>query len=65
MIDRTKVYPVTVLTTLTTADKARLLKNGITLCKMVAENPESLQRIGIGGKKLQDVIAESKSLCGI
>ncbi|MBX9765307.1 restriction endonuclease [Patescibacteria group bacterium] len=65
MIDRTGVYPVTVLTTLTAADKNRLLKNGVTLCKMVAGNPESLERIGISGKKLQTVVEESSALCKI
>lgn len=65
MITRTKVYPVTVLTTLTATDKSRLLQSGVTMCKMVSDNPESLQKIGIGGKKLQDVVSESNALCAI
>jgi hypothetical protein len=63
MIDRTKVYPVTVLTTLTATDKSRLLRDGVTMCKMVADNPDSLEKIGVRGKKLQDAITESRSLC--
>jgi hypothetical protein len=65
MIDRTKVYPVTVLTTLTGADKSRLLKNGITMCGSVVKNPEMLERAGIRGRKLQDVLQESETLCKI
>lgn len=65
MIDTTKVYPITVLTTLTAADKSRLLKDGITMCRSVTDNPGALEKVGLRGKKLQEVINESTALCKI
>ena len=64
-IKETGVYPVTVLTSLTGAEKARLLAQGTTLCHMVMQDPSTLERIGISGKKLDGTIAESRALCSI
>ena len=65
MITRTKVYPVTVLTTLSQTEKAHLLQNGVTMCRMVAENPDVLKRAGITGRKHAEVVSESTGLCKI
>jgi hypothetical protein len=64
MIRETGVYPVTVLTTLTGAEKARLLAAQMPLCSSVADG-DLLRRAGIPDKKIKDVIAESAKLCGI
>jgi hypothetical protein len=64
LIRETGVYPVTVLTTLSNADKARLLGNGVTLCKMVHENPAALAAAGISGRKAEAAVAESRAVCG-
>lgn len=64
-IRETKLYPVTVLTSLSQNEKMRLLESGVTMCHMVAENPDTLQAIGISGKKQAGVIEESVSLCKI
>jgi hypothetical protein len=63
MIEETGIYPVTVLTALSGADKARLLKSGVRMCSSVAENPDLLSKAGITGKKFKDAVAESVSLC--
>jgi len=63
MIQQTGMYPVTVLTTLSNTDKARLLRSGVTMCKMIADNPASLERVGITGKKRDEVHSESVGLC--
>lgn len=64
IIKETKLYPVTVLTTLTNAEKARLLAANMPLCHTVSD-PESLRRAGIPDKKISGVIAESAKLCSI
>lgn len=63
MIRETGVYPVTVLTSLSSADKSRLLTNGVTMCKMIADDPGHLAKIGISGKKHRDVVEECTVLC--
>ena len=64
MVNETKVYPVTVLTTLTGAEKARLLGAQMPLCSTV-KDPETLRKAGIPDKKINAVIAESAKLCSI
>jgi len=65
MIRKTGVYPVTVLTSLSKAEKMRLLQGGVTLCKMIQKNPDSLHAVGITGKKAESVVSESVALCGV
>jgi len=43
IIDRTGLYPVTCLTTLSRHEKQSLLSKGIVLCRSLAENPAQLQ----------------------
>lgn len=64
IIKETRVYPVTVLTTLTGAEKTRLLAANMPLCHS-AMDPEALRRAGIPDKKIGSVIAESTRLCEI
>lgn len=63
MIQEAKLYPITVLTDLTGAEKERLLTSGVPLCRMVAENPDVLEKAGIPPGKRQRVVAESAALC--
>lgn len=63
LIQETGVYPVTVLTNLSQAEKARLLESGVTMCKSIADNPEALLKAGIARKKHDAVVAESAALC--
>lgn len=63
-IEKIGLYPVTVLTSLSTAQKARLLAEGIILCRDIIQKPESLERLGISPAKIQAAIKESSSLCG-
>jgi hypothetical protein len=65
MIQKTGIYPVTVLTTLSKADKMRLIAGGAPLCRQVAEKPEVLESLGFSSKKAQSIIAESAAVCGI
>ncbi len=63
LIRETGVYPVTILTTLSNAEKSRLLANGVTLCGMIARNPSSLEAAGVSGKKAAAAVSESAAVC--
>jgi len=63
IIRETRVYPITILTTLSKGEKARLLQNGTTLCSMISKNPSTLERAGITGPKIQQVLSESAGVC--
>jgi hypothetical protein len=65
MIMKSGVYPVTVLTTLSNADKMRLIASGVSLCHEIAEKPQVLESIGLSGKKAQMVAAESAAVCAV
>jgi hypothetical protein len=56
---------VTVMTTLTNAEKMKLLVAQMPLCKTVAQNPDALRRAGVPEKKIKGIIAESTQLCGL
>lgn len=63
MVDSNSLYPVTVLTSLSSAEKKRLLENGVTLCKMITDNPDHLARAGVARRKHRMAIEESAGLC--
>lgn len=63
MIEETGIYPVTVLTTLSGAEKKQLLKSQVALCSDIAKDPEVLKKAGIVKRKHATIIAESKALC--
>ncbi len=63
LIDREKVFPITVLTKLQTAEKQRLLDQDIVLCRQLVDSPDVLTKLGIEGKKQQRIMDEIRSLC--
>jgi len=65
LIDETGVHPVTALTVLSQEDKTRLIKNKIVLCRNIKKNREILISIGFDEKKIQNIMEESQSLCGL
>jgi len=65
IIKETGLYPVTVLTSITRKEEAALLAQQVTLCRDIAHDPESLARAGIPRHKHQEIIAESRQVCGI
>ena len=62
-IDQSGLHPLTALTTLTKAEKIKLLDKGIVLCKDLHEKPALLEQIGIDKKRHKKVLADSKELC--
>jgi len=62
-IDKAGFHPLTALTTLTKAEKAKLLDKGIVLCKELYENPALLEQVGINKKRHKTILDDSEALC--
>ena len=62
-IDEEHIFPITALTKLSTADKQRLMEQGIVLCNQILEDPKTLEKIGTDTNKHQKVMNEIRSLC--
>ncbi len=65
MIDETGIHPITALTTLTSAQKVKLMGKGIVLCRNLENNEDTLKSIGLKGQKLEDIMKESQGLCKV
>lgn len=62
-IEKAGMYPITVLGTLSTAQKRILLQNNAILCSDIIKHPEKLRRAGLSDRKVQAVIQEARQLC--
>ena len=62
-IDKSGLYPLTSLTTLTKTEKSKLLDKGIVLCKEINRNPSLLEQIGISKRRQKDILEDSEKLC--
>ena len=63
IIDRTGLFPVTCLTSLTKSDKKILLEMGIVLCREIVANPKLLKSLHISPAKQNAVLEETQKLC--
>jgi len=57
------LYPITCLTTLTLAEKEKLLILDIILVKEIINNSESLEKIGLTTNRIKNVLKEDSELC--
>lgn len=57
------LYPVTCLTTLSSAEKDKLLSAGLILAKDLMVSPEVLEQIKISSKRMINVLREVEELC--
>lgn len=64
-IDRSGLYPLTCLSTLTKAEKERLLEEGLVLARDLAEQPGALDNAFVRPPRTAKVLAELRELCGI
>jgi len=62
-IDKSGLHPLTALTTLTKAEKTKLLDTGIVLCKELHENPNLLEQIGVPKSRHRNILEDSRELC--
>lgn len=63
-IQSLKLYPITVLSNLSTAQKQQLLTSGVILCREILRSPRVLFSVGLSSKKTGLVLQEIASLCG-
>ncbi|EIA07312.1 ATP cone domain-containing protein [Flavobacterium frigoris] len=62
-IDKSGLHPLTALTTLTKAEKRKLLDKNIVLCKEIYENSYLLEEIGIDKIRQKKILDDSLQLC--
>lgn len=63
-IERSGLYPITVLTQLSNTHKQILLKNNVIMCSDVIEKPGILHELKLSKRKFDAVLREAGALCG-
>jgi hypothetical protein len=58
IIDRDKIYPITVLTQLSKAKKKILLENDIVICRQLVENHDLIKLLQLSDKEYKNLIKE-------
>lgn len=61
--DNNYLYPVTCLTTLSLAEKDKLLILDVILVKEIINNSECLEKIGLSANRVKNVMREASELC--
>ena len=56
LIDREKIFPITVLHNLTKNQKQQLMERGIVICRQIKENPEVLASFQLTNRKFKRLI---------
>ena len=62
LIDREKIFPVTLLRHLNKKEKQQLMEKGIVTCAQLSEKPILLKELGLSKKKQQSVANELKEI---
>lgn len=62
LVEDKHLFPVTVLTSLTKADKKLLLSQGTVLCRQIADQPGLLKVLGVNSTKQKRILQEAKDL---
>lgn len=62
-IKATGLYPITVLQTLSSAQKRALIEKNVIVCSDLAEKPHILRHIHVSERKVQAVLSEVRQLC--
>lgn len=65
IIEKTKLYPITVLQTLSVREKRALLEKGAVVCNDIIDNHEILSSVGIPRKKMSGIMEEGARICTI
>lgn len=63
LIDKTGLYPITALTSLSKKQKQFLLSNDIILCNEIINKPELLKLAAVEQTKHEAILQEAKELC--
>src|SRR5690606_8267433 len=62
LIEEKKLYPVTVLQSIGTGYKAKLLESGVVVCADIFEMPEKVKALGLAPHKLEALLSEARQL---
>lgn len=62
-INKSRLFPITVLTSLTKREKQQFLKEGVVLCKEIYEAPELLEKNGFSKTRIRKIREDIKDLC--
>ena len=62
MIDEYKLYPITVLQSLSVSQKQQLLAQNIVLCEDLVSNPSILNQLNLSASKMEALIFEARQL---
>ena len=63
IIDREKIYPITILSSLNHAQKQMLLDTGTVICRQIIKDPKILESLDLNLSKKDRVISELNSVC--
>lgn len=63
LVEKLQLFPITAMTTISTAQKQQLLLFGIVLCKDICENQNLLDVLGLGEEKKHEVVKEAEFIC--
>ena len=62
-IQRVNIYPITVLQTLSAAQKRALIERNVIICEDIVKKPHLLRHTHISTKKTEAVLSEARQLC--
>lgn len=65
LIEASRLYPITVLPSLSVRHKQELLRNGAVLCSDIIDNHTLLRSVGVPGRTIPMVLEEGARLCKI
>lgn len=63
LIEGSVLYPITTLSTITEAEKQKLLNMKMVLCSDVPKNKDVLSSLGINQQRVRDILDECNKLC--
>jgi hypothetical protein len=63
IIDREKIYPITVLNHLSKAQKQQLMDKGIVICRQISTDPKVLEPLAMNTRKRNALLKEIKNIC--
>ncbi len=64
LIEKTKMYPITVLSTLTKHQKRLLVEKDVVLCNELCKKENLLKKLKFKSEKIDKIIEEAKAVCG-
>lgn len=65
LIEETGLHPITCLTTLSDAQKKRLMEQGVVLCESIRNEKEKMRGLGFDDRLIEAAEAESSVLCPV